>query len=228
MDRALERLIEILPPPENPTGRQVDWAKFEPVLGFQYPTTFKEFIAVYGASIFLDNYTHFYPGGDTVHDVQDFFETASSKLSVLVDYDLYDEEYNDINNIGIPVYPEPGGLFPFMADYSGNEYFWQTENADSDKWPIVCWRIGVLEKLKFQSLPELFLADIDHWLAEGSHRVRVDRWIEPTPPPLSDSENDNPMAAFESAIEVGHKSLLTKASSVRARMEQRAGKDLQK
>lgn len=227
MEAALKNLIEILPPPENPTGLDVDWAKFERVLGFQYPTTFKDFVAIYGASLFLNNYSHFYPAGCTVNDVETFFETVSSKFSLLVDYDLYDNDLydNDYKPLKVKMYPEMGGLFPFMCDYSSYEYFWQTGNTDSNKWPIVCWQTGVLTGLEFASLAELLLDDIDHWKKEEPERLCVERWSGPTQPPLTSAEIDDPASAFESAIQIGHKTLLSKISIAKAVMDERGGID---
>jgi hypothetical protein len=178
VDDALRRLIELLPPPENPTGREVDWKRYEDGLGIRYPRYFKEFIAVYGASIWFDNYSLFYPEATTTKDVPSFREEIQEKLDLLVRYGMTDENFQSIT---MPLYPERGGLFPFMIDYDGTYYFWRTEPDDPDSWPLLRWEVDMLRVLKYSTLAEMFLEDIEIYRKMDPDRVCVDRWVPPAP-----------------------------------------------
>ena len=223
MKASLKKLIKILPPPQDPTGLEVDWPRFERILGFLYPTSFKDLVAVYGASIFLDNYSHFYPMCSTIKDVETFFETALSKFQILVDYDLYNA---DFQHIRAKMYPENGGLFPFMCDYYGYDYFWQMSAADSDKWPIVCLELGVLKRLEHASLAEIFLANIESMKQDDPGRIQVVRWRPPEDRSSNATSSDQSARSpdeFDSAIQNEHKMFLKKISLVKAKMDQRGG-----
>ena len=56
MEPALRELIKVLPPPPDPTGRDVNWREHEHALGITYPTWLKEFIAVYGGGVAQPNW----------------------------------------------------------------------------------------------------------------------------------------------------------------------------
>ena len=126
MEPALQKLIRVLPPPTETAGRAVNWQEHEAALGITYPTWLKEFIAVYGGSIWFDNYSILYPAPEC-YDVASFRQAVQDQLNLLVTYGITDEDFKPIK---VPLYPEPGGLFPFMVDYDGTYYFWKMEPAD--------------------------------------------------------------------------------------------------
>jgi hypothetical protein len=188
MDPALKRLMKKMRPPPDPTGRNVDWERSERGIGLTYPTSFKDFIGVYGASIWFDNLTLFYPERKSYKSVKTFLGAVKARLQLLVKYTILDEEYNEVV---MPLYPEEGGLFPFLADYNGYEFFWQTTGKNPDKWPVVCWKMGPIVLLGRMSIAKMILDFLERkprmvgvWgdirLYEPE-RIRVDRWIPPKP-----------------------------------------------
>ena len=60
MDAALQRLTKRFPPPSNPRYADVDWTRLESAVGLTYPSSFKEFVATYGGSIWFDNVAPLY------------------------------------------------------------------------------------------------------------------------------------------------------------------------
>ncbi len=188
MDPALKRLMKQLPPPSDPTGRDVNWEASEKAIGLIYPTSFKEFIGVYGGSIWFDNLTLLYPQRNPFPDVSDFLKVVEKKIGLLVEYGILDEHYN---RVSVPLYPDKGGLFPFLADYNGYEFFWQSKEKNSDKWRVFCWKMGPLVSLGTMTIAKMIVEFlerkprmIDVWgdvnLYEPE-RIRVDRWVPPKP-----------------------------------------------
>jgi hypothetical protein len=188
MDSTLKRLMTKMPPPPDPTGRNVDWERSEAEIGLTYPASFKEFIGVYGASIWFDNLTPLYPELTSYKDAKTFLAAVKAKLQLLVKYKILDEKYHEV---AMPLYPEEGGLFPFLADYNGWEYFWQTTGKNPDKWPVVCWKMGPIVLLGRITIAKMILdflerkprmiavwGDIRDYEPE---RIRLDRWIPPKP-----------------------------------------------
>ncbi|CAN5456352.1 hypothetical protein BH11PLA2_BH11PLA2_32090 [soil metagenome] len=175
MEQALRMLMEVLPPPRDPTGREVNWREHETALGITYPTWLKEFIAVYGGSIWFDNYSILYPALDC-YDIASFRQAVYEQLNLLVTYGVTDEDFNPIK---VSLYPEPSGLFPFMVDYDGMYYFWKMEPADPDRWPLMRWENDTLRTLKYATLADMFLDRIEDYKRIQPNRVRVDRWVPP-------------------------------------------------
>ena len=176
MESALRKLIELLPPPPDPPGRKVNWQEHEAALGITYPRWLKDFIAVYGGSIFFDNFSILYPAPEC-YDVDSFRQAVNDQLDLLVKYGMTDEDFNPIK---VPLYPEPGGLFPLMVDYDGTYYFWKMEPENPDRWPLLRWEVDTLRTLKYPTLAEMFLDRIEDYKRINPDRVRVDRWVPPT------------------------------------------------
>jgi hypothetical protein len=127
-----------MPPPANLLHADVHWPKVENAVGLTYPSSFKEYVATYGACVWFDNFSPFYDLGLSDANLVEFVKRIKKKLKWLVD-NIYDERFNQLD---IPLYPSEGGLFPFAIDYSSNLFCWRTEHSDPDKWPIVCWLTG--------------------------------------------------------------------------------------
>lgn len=178
MGPALRRLMEVLPPPPDPAGRKVNWREHEEALGITYPTWLKELIAVYGGSIWFDNYSILYPAPEC-YDVASFRQAVQDQLNLLVKYGV--TEGQTFEPIKVPLYPEPGGLFPFMVDYDGTYYFWKMEPADPDEWPLMRWEVDTLRTLKHATVADLFLEAIEVYRRIDPDRVCVDPWVSPPP-----------------------------------------------
>lgn len=158
MDQQLEKLKVLMPPPQNPKQNQVDWHAIEETLGLKYPTSFKDFIGVYGASKWLDYYSPFYLSSDDELHILDFRKTADFYLKYLKDK-IYSGKQSDVftknNYIS---FPEPGCFLPFMIDEGSNFYFWKTNRDSPENWPIIIGPYGELNILKNTSITEMFLS----------------------------------------------------------------------
>ena len=128
--RALEALIEMMPPPADPldAGEPHRWSAIELQMGLRLPSDYKAFIAAYGSgriAIFLNVYN---PFSDN-HHVR---LLEASALDAKTYREIRTYEY-----IPYPIHPEPGGLLAWGSTDNGDVLFWVTEPAsDPGAWPI--------------------------------------------------------------------------------------------
>jgi hypothetical protein len=170
---ALQALIKVLPPPEHPVGTNADWRLYEGSLGITYPASFKELIATYGACLWFDNYSILYPAPAAAITPDSFLASVRGQLDILREIGVRDPTSGRLR---LPLYPEPGGLFPFMADCDGYSYFWRTDGENPDRWPLMQWGEGHIWTLKEATLTEFFLASVEEYRKMGEpERVRVDQ-----------------------------------------------------
>jgi predicted DNA-binding WGR domain protein len=163
-DPALVRLAKELPPPEGLKGREVKWDEVEKEVGFTFPTTFKEYISLYGESEWFDLYSSaLYPHSHNKKG--EYMKSVRSKLKDVEE--VGDEEVNDI------LYPEPGGLYPFMVSSDGDYYFWKMDSKDPDQWPLMVWQMPGLFKLEFKTIGEMLLNTLEEFKVEDPDRVWV-------------------------------------------------------
>ena len=165
MTTPLEQLLARFPPPAKPRFTPVKWSKLEVALGFCYPTSFKEFIDVYGGCVWFDNLSPMYSQARTKKEVDKFLQVVEQKCNQDRG-NFYDEKFKPISPA---FYPERGGLFPFLIDYGGNEYFWDTKSADPDLWPIVQSHAGWMKLYPPMSIPELILK----WLGRDPQMLKM-------------------------------------------------------
>jgi hypothetical protein len=69
----------------------------------------------------------------------------------------------------MPLYPTENGLFPFMIDYGGNLFCWQTDRNSPDKWPIVFWNMGPITVMEKMTIAKMILG----WLQRKPQMVKV-------------------------------------------------------
>ena len=153
MRQSLAKLIELMPPPEAPNHREVDWPLLEEHVGLEYPRGFKEFVKVYGSCHWFDKLIPFYACPRTAAEARRFVSRVCKNLKFL-EGNMYDEEYRRID---LPLYPRPGGLFPFMADIDGPLYCWLTEDEEPDRWPVYCWMTGAVVVLPSMAVSDMLL-----------------------------------------------------------------------
>jgi hypothetical protein len=170
MDAALRRLMEVLLPPDGVAGRNENWHQVEGEIGLTFPSHFKELLGVYGDAVWFDLYHILYP--TTTEPTELYLEAVGSQLNILVEYGMTDVAGNEIK---MPLYPEPSGLFPFMASSDGDYYYWRTDARDPDKWPMVRWEMDILRPLPEKTLAELFLKTLEDFRVRQPHRV----WVRP-------------------------------------------------
>jgi hypothetical protein len=180
MHSSLTKLMKLMPPIRNQRHTSVNWEMLEGQVGLTYPKTFKEFVSVYGSSVWFDKLAPLYSVAANPRAIKRFHKSVSTKLERLKGH-TYDD---DFNNAELPHYPEKGGLFPFMQDSDGPLYLWRTELKNPDEWPIYLWEMGpyfVLEKaaiadvmLHFLGKSPLLKAILGDTGEMEPHRIRID------------------------------------------------------
>lgn len=151
---ALEEL-QILCPPLNPVQKgKVDWDKLEKAVGFSYPTSFKNFISVYGSSIWFDTYYLLYTEARTQDEINSYRKQRQAQLDD-IRFDMYDGE--TMEELDYAIGPSNPGLFPFINDFNGYTYLWVMSDDDPDQWSVLQWKMGPTIDLGPLSVAEMFL-----------------------------------------------------------------------
>ena len=91
-------------------------------------------------------------------EVKTFLGFVKKRLKWLED-NTYDEQFHKIEVP--PLYPEQGGLFPFLMDDDGHLFCWRTEQKDSNKWPVLCWLQGPLIAMGEITIAKMILDFLD-------------------------------------------------------------------
>lgn len=133
----LESLAGILPPPARPVDVPTaeDWRTAEEALGRRLPSDYKALVERYGAGT-IDGFLH-------VLNPSGRHEPARLVPAV----DRLSAGFREIrttipDEVPYPIHPEAGGLLPWAFSDNGDVFFWSTESADSDSWPIVLAEAG--------------------------------------------------------------------------------------
>jgi len=169
MDSALKRLLKKMPPPRRLRDSDVDWHRLEATVGLGYPSSFKEFIGAYGACRWFDHASPYYSTAKTDAEAKKFVRRVMEVLKPLMNR-MRDENGDEVR---MALYPEEGGLLPFMVDYGGSVYCWKTDRTKLADWPIVCWLMGPVIMLEKTTIAQMML----EWL-ERKPRM-VDLWGDP-------------------------------------------------
>lgn len=122
MHWAVERLREIMPPPER--GDTVDWEEVYGQCGLRFPLDYRDFVSVYGGGTVDD-----YLGVSTP-------PTGESFYGDLLD-DLEESEAVDtVHPYPYPPYPGQEGLVRWASDGDGDDVFWVLRSDDPDQWCV--------------------------------------------------------------------------------------------
>jgi hypothetical protein len=165
MDRSLRKLMKVIPPLKGQRHTKVNWERLEQHVGLPYPESFKDFVSVYGSSHWFDKLLPFYSTARTVRLAQEYVKSLRAKLDWLAG-NMYDAQFNERE---VPLYPEKGGLFPFMADIDGPLYCWRTSSKDPNCWPVYCWMKGPICMLRDVTISGMFLG----FLERSPRMVRI-------------------------------------------------------
>ena len=115
---ALSELISIVAPPAKPTesGGASQIAFVEEVLGMQLPRDYYAFANAYGTGMFPFDY----PGSIDVRNPfsAPYFQVIHEDLNLLRFWKPKMPEW-----VPYPIFPEPGGLFPWGHQQDGTIYF---------------------------------------------------------------------------------------------------------
>lgn len=153
-DRFFEEL-QILFPPLKPVQKgDVNWENLEKATRLQFPSNFKEFISVYGSSVWFDTYYLFYTQAKTQKEIDSYKKNLQAKLDD-IRFSMYDAETGEQLEYGIG--PSNPGLLPFMNDFNGHTHLWLMSDVDPESWPVLLWKMRDTISLGPLSVAEMFL-----------------------------------------------------------------------
>lgn len=175
MEPALKRLMKRFPPPANPRSTPVNWTNIEQALDWTYPQHFKDYVDVYGGCVWFDDVRPIYMQGLTQENAGELPAFIESRC----DIDRGNTYDADGKPFSPPFYPEDGGLMPWLLDYSGNMYYWDTgASEDPEAWPVIQSHGGWMTPFPAMSLPTMILK----WLEQDAVMTEIwgklERWPE--------------------------------------------------
>lgn len=170
MEPSLSKLLEAIASPEGAKGRDVHWKQVEKELGFEFPTSFKDFIGHYGESQWFDLYSSaLYP--QSVDGVDEYKKSLQGVHETVDKYGIRKEE--EIDGKPVQLYPESGGLLFFMSSSDGDYYFWQMCSKNPDKWPMFVWQVPGLFKLEEKTIAQLLQKTFEDFRNDQPERLWV-------------------------------------------------------
>ncbi|MDQ0945454.1 hypothetical protein [Streptomyces sp. V1I1] len=118
----------------------VGWETTEAWLGTGLPGDYKQLVQIFGCGSFDGCLDMFLPNGPS--GCLDIVEHALSMAS-------WDNE--DGNSLWAPhrLFPAPGGLLQWAGSEREDSFYWLTEGADPDRWPILVTKEGHCDWIRF-------------------------------------------------------------------------------
>ncbi len=137
MNKSLQRLIALAPPPEAPgaVGSIAEWPRVEMEIGAPLPQDFKDYISTYGAGQWADFFGIMNPFYRWKHPQmqKSWKQWMEMRLGSLAE----DRQRWPKYTAPFLPHPSPDGLLAFGYDDNGGTLCWQMCGAP-DNWPIVC------------------------------------------------------------------------------------------
>jgi hypothetical protein len=132
---SIAELSKVVPPPKQPTevGDMASWRNIEKNLGLVFPDDYREFVFTYGSGNLGRMFLIYNPfssdeGGGAI---------GIGRIEWILGHVRRLRKEEGKKTIPYPVFPEPGGLFPFAKDENGWEYFWLTKGT-ANRWKMTC------------------------------------------------------------------------------------------
>jgi hypothetical protein len=101
----------------------------------------------------MDHLTLVYSAAKTDRALATFQGILNGKLRQM-EAPAFDKDWNEVD---LKLYPERGGLYPYMIDFSGGIYCWKASTADPDRWSTHAWIRGQVVKLGKYTLAGMLL-----------------------------------------------------------------------
>ena len=146
-----------MPPPKNPG--EINWARVEKGIRLNLPPSFKDFLDVYAGCRWFDHAVPYFSRGESDEKVANFVDEVGEILAPFQDF-TYMVVNDEAEPVEFSLYPEKGGLFPFMQDYSGSIYAWRTSGVP-ERWPVVCYLGGPVRIVEDISITQMMLGFMD-------------------------------------------------------------------
>jgi hypothetical protein len=139
-DPFLSRLLDVQPPPvqRHHTGSAAELEAVERNLGLELPSGFKELTLAYGHGVWFDTIYVLNPFTTREGDNQPWHVgrlglTGGPKWCAWMRKAR--KKYPD-GFSRYPIYPEPGGIFPWAFVYGGGVLYWLTQGP-AERWPTL-------------------------------------------------------------------------------------------
>lgn len=129
---SLAALKKLVPPPENRSPVDdfaAQWKAFEQAQNLKLPRDYRDLVQTYGDGLLAGFYLLYSPLAESPW-------LNLAEVQQRESEDLQNVRANYPRRCPYPIYPEPGGLYPWGGDENGNTYFWLTAGA-ANKWPVV-------------------------------------------------------------------------------------------
>lgn len=128
---SLAALKKVVPPPKLPDVVDFDarWKEFEKTHKRKLPRDYRDLVRTYGDGLLAGFYLLYSP----------LAESPWLNLAAVQEretQDLLQLRGSSPDRCPFPIYPEPGGLYPWGGDENGNTYFWLT-SGPTNTWPVV-------------------------------------------------------------------------------------------
>ena len=130
----LQSLLDIVPPPEAPSGLDRSWEQVEKEIGTQLPADYKEFIDRFGSGV-LCKFVNVWNIRDPSIFIGDLLEVLCGEVGMM---QSYQRSRSAAQAEWPPMYPEQGGLLPFATMIDVNNVAWVTAGSPS-KWDVLYW-----------------------------------------------------------------------------------------
>lgn len=129
-EQIIEQIKCIVPPPEKDGSNEPNnWQEVERKLGLELPEQYKQIIDIYGDYYWFD-FLYFLNPFSLNPNLNLFAQIQEVKKYLTEARNQFPEIYL------FSIYPEDGGLLPFIYTDNGDEGFWITKGQPND-WPIM-------------------------------------------------------------------------------------------
>ncbi|MCP2258188.1 hypothetical protein LX15_001882 [Streptoalloteichus tenebrarius] len=114
----------------------LDWLTVEHGLGTLLPTDYKELFSRFPSGVFRNSVRMHSPVED-----DDWWQRFKANVDEVLEV-IGDEDLEYLEGVDYRLFPEPGGLLPWGDDLQGGMFFWLTQSANPDEWPIAYYSQG--------------------------------------------------------------------------------------
>jgi hypothetical protein len=134
-DPFLQRLIARWAPPSRPrhTGNLIGFTGIEGELGLALPPSYKELIHAYGQGIWFETIVVLNPFFAWLNDLEPWMSPRGYPGGPSWCSKLRASREQFPRHIVSPIYPEPGGIFPWAFLQDGGVLYWVTAGAP-EQW----------------------------------------------------------------------------------------------
>src|SRR2546423_7697612 len=180
MGPALGQIMELMGPPLT-VGAASPWDDAVAEVGFGFPADYRDFVDVYGAGAVNDE---LFIAAPTLRPNGFGFRTGFGgfvdQTTLGLGRGIAEMRENavaleDEETYPFPILPEPGGLLIWGNTANGDVCFWDTHDAEPDRWPVVVLLLSSRRWDRFDGgMTEFLLA-----VLRGDHPF-AERLIDPT------------------------------------------------